>query len=132
MPKEVKMRRYKGYIYLHNCPRCDSENRQMFVTGKAQSMEFLAKCEDCGLEIKDRSSEYIKYIWNSPKEEFLQRVLKQVRIEPYNAFVSKDRLTIIGNENLTRYLEEHTAWEFDLIKTNYFKGGYIVGRKGYV
>ena len=126
------MRRYKGYIYLHNCPRCDSENRQMFVMGKAQSMEFLAKCEDCGLEIKDRSSEYIKYIWNSPKEEFLQRVLKQVRIEPYNAFVSGDRLTIVGSENLIRYLEEHTEWEFDLIKTNYFKGGHIVGRKGYV
>lgn len=132
MPKEAKLRRYKGYIYLHNCPRCDSENRQMFVTGKAQSMEFLAKCEDCGLEIKDRSSEYIKYIWNSPKEEFLHRVLKQVRIEPYNAFVSKDRLTIVGSENLTRYLEENTEWEFDLIKTNCFKGGYIVGRKGYV
>lgn len=132
MPKEAKMRMYKGYIYLHNCPRCDSENRQMFVAGKAQSMEFLATCEDCGLEIKDRSSEYIKYIWNSPKEEFLQRVLKQVRIEPYNAFVSKDRMTIVGSENLTRYLEENTEWEFDLIKTNYFKGGYVVGRKGYV
>ena len=132
MPKEAKMRRYKGYIYLHNCPRCDSENRQMFVTGKTQSMEFLATCEDCGLEIKDRSSEYIKYIWNSPKEEFLHRVLKQVRIEPYNAFVSKDRMTIVGSENLTRYLEENTEWEFDLIKTNYFKGGYVVGGKGYV
>lgn len=132
MPKEAKMRRYKGYIYLHNCPRCDSENRQMYVIGKAQSMSFLATCEDCGLVIKDRSSEYIKYIWNSPKEEFLQRILKQVRIEPYNAFVSGDRLTIVGSENLIRYLEEHTEWEFDLIKTNYFKGGHIVGRKGYV
>lgn len=132
MPKEAKMRRYKGYIYLHNCPRCDSENRQMYVKGKCQSMEFLATCEDCGLEIKDKSSEYIKYIWNSPKEEFLLRVLKQVRIEPYNAFVSGDRITIVGSENLTRYLEENTEWEFDLIKTNYFKGGYVVGRKGYV
>lgn len=132
MPKEVKMRRYKGYIYLHNCPRCGSERRQMYVMGKAQSMEFLAKCEDCELEIKNRSSEYIKYIWNSPKEEFLLRVLKQVRIEPYNAFVSGDRLTIVGKENLISYLEEHTVWEFDLKQTIYFKGGYVVGRKGYV
>lgn len=132
MPKEAKLRRYKGYIYLHNCPRCDSENRQMFVTGKAQSVEFLAKCEDCGLEIKNRSSEYIKYIWNSPKEEFLLRVFKQVRIEPYTAFVSGDRLAIVGKENLISYLEENTVWEFDLKKTIYFNGGYIVGRKGYV
>ncbi len=132
MPKEAKMRRYKGYIYLHNCPRCDSENRQMYVKGKAQSMEFLAKCEDCGLEINDRSSEYIKYIWNSPKEEFLLRVLKQIRIEPYTAFVSGERLEIVGRENLISYLEEHTVWEYDLKKTIYFKGGYIVGRKGYV
>lgn len=132
MPKEVKMRRYKGYIYLHNCPRCDSENRQMYVIGKAQSMSFLATCEDCGLEIKDRSSEYIKYIWNSPKEEYLQRVLKQVGVEPYNAFISGDRLQIVGKENLISFLEEKTKREFELKKAFYFKGGYIVGRKGYV
>lgn len=132
MPKEAKLRRYKGSIYLHNCPRCGSENRQMYVKGHAQSVEFLAKCEDCELEIKNRSSEYIKYIWNSSKEEFLRRVLKDVCIEPYDAFLSGDRLAIVGKENLISYLEENTVWKFDLKKTIYFEGGYIVGRKGYV
>lgn len=132
MPKQIKIRRYKGKIYLKNCPRCGSENRKMYVLGQAQSTIFLAKCEDCGLEVKSRNSEYIKYIWNEDKKSYLHRVLHHISFNPFTYFISSDRLQIIGKDKLITYLEDHTEWEFDLRQGKYCKEGYIVGRKGYV
>lgn len=132
MPKSTKIRSYKGYVYLENCPRCGSENRKMYVIGNAASTTYLAKCKDCELEIKSRSSEYIRWLWNEPKKLYLYRVLQHITFNPYTYYVSADRLQIVGRDNLIRFLEENSAWEFDLKQGRFATEGYIVGRKGYV
>lgn len=132
MPKQVKIRRYKGTIYLENCPRCGSVNRKMYVIGSAQSTMFLASCNECGLEIRSRSSEFIKYIWNEDKEKYLIRVLHHISFNPFTYYVSANRLQIIGKERLIEYLEDNTDWKFDIKRGKYATEGYIVGREGYV
>ena len=132
MPKSTKIRSYKGYIYLENCPRCGSENRKMYVIGTAASTSYLAKCKDCELEITSRSSEYIRWLWNEPKKVYLNRVLQHIAFNPYTYYVSADRLQIVGRDNLISFLEDNSDWEFDLKQGRFATEGYIVGRKGYV
>jgi hypothetical protein len=93
---------------------------------------FLATCHECGLEIRSRSSEFIKYIWNEDKEKYLIRVLHYVHYNPFTYFVSANRLQIIGKERLITFLEDNTDWKFVLKQGKYAKEGYIVGREGYV
>ena len=131
MPK-TQIRSYKGYIYLENCPRCGSENRKMYVLGSAASTMFRATCNECGLAIVSRSSEFIKWIWNEDKEKYLLNVLHHIRYNPYTYFVSADRLHIVGEENFITFLEDNTDWEFEIKQGRYIKDGYVIGRKGYV
>ena len=132
MPTQTKIRKYKGTIYLVNCPRCGSENRKMYVLGSAQSAMFLATCHDCGLEVRSRSSDFIKYIWNEDKEKYLLRVLHYISFNPFTYFVSANRLQIIGKDKLIGFLEDNTDWKFDIKSCRFGEEGYIVGREGYV